>query len=739
MIIRTKDEISTALELLQTCDLWTYDVETTGLNVRKEKIIGFGCASPVNGKVFYIITHEWTNGQLVELLTKEDVLPVLKALEEKRLIGWNFSFDSRITFHYYGVKLWSALYADAMLMKHTLNENAINYKLKDSGVEEFGSYASEAQAEMLASIKANGGSEKEYYKADSYLMAKYGLQDNLLTAQLFNLYNYRLKNQGLTDFFYDMEVMPLLREVTIPMELRGVPVNVDYLRSTQAELETTLTDIEDSIQQQIEPLLTDFNAWYLNKEFPVKLSGPFLQKLAELENADLPRTKSGAYSFTAKNIEKMAPCLLKDVLTSKERISSSKILAVQKALLEESGIRYPFNILSKDHLKRLFFIRLGETPLSKTELGNPQVNDDFLELMAQKYEWAAQLQAYNSLTKLKGTYVDRVLEFQENSVFYPQFFMHRTTSGRFSGDAQQLPRKKSAEEIPNKVVREYTNRIRDFFVSAQNWKFVDADYSSLEVVVFADDAQDEPLMDIIKNDYDLYSIVAIDANGLEGYSGDKKSPNFLKTQRPELRQAAKEYALGARYGLQAYLLSKKMNVSETEAKSILDRYFKAYPKLRSRMDELITSAKKLGYVKSKAGRIRHLDELKRLDSQYGSVLYDGLEMWKKYHEDPKTYEIMKKRGSIARNLVNNALNFPIQSMAASIVSRASIAIMREFAALDLQAYIALSVHDELCVHCPDEEVSQVSEIMRRCMEHTTELSVPLTAEPIVGTVYGEVK
>lgn len=317
--------------------------------------------------------------------------------------------------------------------------------------------------------------------------------------------------------------------------------------------------------------------------------------------------------------------------------------------------------------------------------------------------------------------------------------MHRTTSGRFSGDAQQLPRKKSAEEIPNETVRRFTNLIRDFFVSAPGHKLVDADYSSLEVVVFADDAQDEPLLDIIRNDYDLYSIVAIDANNLQGYSGDKKAANFLKTHRPELRQSAKEYALGARYGLKAYLLSKKLGCSEQDAQAILNRYFKAYPRLKVRMDELITSAKKNGFVKSKAGRIRHLGELKRLHNQYGEVLYDGLELWKKYHDDGPTYAKMKKLSRTAKNLVNNALNFPIQSMAASIVSRASIEIMREFKIRGMEAYIALSVHDELCIHCPDSETEDVAAIMQGKMENTTKLSVPLNAEPIVGTVYGEVK
>jgi DNA polymerase I-like protein with 3'-5' exonuclease and polymerase domains len=100
---------------------------------------------------------------------------------------------------------------------------------------------------------------------------------------------------------------------------------------------------------------------------------------------------------------------------------------------------------------------------------------------------------------------------------------------------------------------------------------------------------------------------------------------------------------------------------------------------------------------------------------------------------------MKRKAGIARNLVNNSLNFPIQSLAASIVSKASIAIARQFKAEKMEAYICLSVHDELCILAPEKEVDKVCQIMQYNMENETKLSIPLQAEPVVGIKYGEVK
>ena len=756
MIIRHLSDIPKVAEILSRGDTFAYDIETDSLNPRKGTIIGFGICNVETLEAAYVVLKEFKEGNLCELIPYSEVTPLLNALATKKIIGHNLSFDVRFTVCQTGVDLTSAIYADTMLMAHTLDEERFNYGLKQLSAEIFGRDVTAEQAEMKASIKANGGTtDGEIYRANSELVAKYGIQDVKLTCRLFKYFLPRLEREGLSAFFFSEEVMPHYRECVVTMELRGFPLNMELLTTTQAEIALDITALEDQIQRDIKPLLAPFEDWYVRTKFPFKLTGPSRQKLAELVGVPdgWPRTDKGAYSFSKADIAKHIKKGLLAADTQLERYAVSMVdrapaelqQQVQLALLADEGTKYTFNLLSTDHLKRLFFgtsttpSLLNEKPINKTEKGSPQVDDLFLEAMAAKHKWAADLRDYRSLIKIKGTYIDRFLDAQENGLFYPSVFQHRTATGRLSGDLQQLSRKKNEAEEPNATIRKYNNRIRDFFVSAPGWSLVDADYSSLEVVVFADDAGDEALLDVIRKGEDFYSRVAIEVHGLKDYSADKKAPNFLKDHKPEVRQAAKSFALGCRYGLEAFKLHHDLKITQSEAERIVKNYFKSFPKLKQRMDELLVSAKKLGYVRSKAGRIRRVPQLKDMCAKYGDILFDGLELYRQYSEMPGLYEDMKQRARVARSLCNAVLNFPIQSYATSIVSRASIALTRAFKAEGLQAYIALSLHDELAVHCPDHEVPRVKELMREKMETTTVLSVPLEAEPTDGKVYGEIK
>lgn len=726
-------------QFIQNEQILAFDIETDSLNPRASQIIGFSVANLKN-ESHYVILKAFQNGELVDVVSKEEAAELISLLVGKKLVGWNLSFDTRHVYHYFNINLIPSVYFDGMLALHTLDEDRFSYSLKDYGAEVFGKSAKDAQDKLKESMEANGASKGELYKADANILAEYGKQDALLTIKLYKHLHSALEKADLLNFFLNTEVMPFYRHTLINMELKGIPVDVPYLQQSLAEIKKDLESIENSIIEQISPHLDLFTDWFLNKDYPVKMSGPFLQKALQRLNAPLPVTKTGAYSLTAKNIEAMDKNHnAYKLITGSVRLTNTEIRNIQLDLWAETGTKHMFNILSKHHLKKLFFDTLGESPLSRTEKGAPQVDEDFLELMGKKYKWAEELIVYNKLTKINGTYIERILEEQENGIFYPQFFMHRTTSGRLSGDAQQLPRIKGADEVPSELVRKYNNRIRNFFISKPGWKLIDADYTSLEVMVFADDSQDPALINIIKNNLDLYSQVAINAWNLHEFSADKKAPNFLKNHRPEKRQAAKAFALGFRYGLGTYKLSKDLCISESEAKAIYNNYFGAFPQLKKRMDEVIQSARSTGMVKSKAGRIRHLPELKQLVDQYGTMIFDQLEIWKEYNDMPGLYESMKKKCRLANNLQNNALNFPIQSLAASIVAQSAVQISKELQNRQMEAYICLSVHDELCIHAPEHEVEAVCELMQRHMEQTLPLSVPLEAEPIVGTKYGEIK
>lgn len=759
-IIDTNTEAMKLLQILKPNDIIAFDLETTGLNVRKEQVTDIAL---YDGKTAYNIVHrKWNGTELEEVVSKQVCALILNKLKKCKLRTWNGSFDTRFVYHYFGINLIESIWEDGMLKAHLAEENRFSYGLKEIAADVYGENATAEKTDMLQSIKANGGTAKQYFMADSNIRAKYAMQDVKLTYSLCEHFQEQLAADGLEEF-YQLETMELYRHVTIYAELYGIPVDVPFMQTTQAELSGLLIELEEQIQAEIAPLLNSFNSWYMNKNYPFELNSKFKQKLGELIAPELwPRLESGKLSFNAADLKRAKeltkteikkgvsrPLLqesdFENYISGKIRMPSELVYKVQRALMEEDGIKHIFNLSSKDHLKRLFFGTstvesvLKEIPISTTDKGSPQVDDEFLSAMALKYDWVKKLQRLNSLNKIKSTYVDRFLEEQENGIFYPSFYQHRTTSGRYSGDFQQLPRIKNEEEEPDEVVREFTSRIRNFFIAGVGKKFVDADYSSLEVVVFADDAEDEPLLNIIKNKEDFYSRLAILVYDLPEYSADKSSPVFLKKHRPEIRQAAKAFALGIRYGLGEYKLHKDLNITQQEAKRIVDSYFSSFPKLKSRMDDLQDSARRLGYVKSKAGRIRHLPEIPKIIDKWGECILNGLDLWKEWNEYPEQYEAAKRDARVLNNLLNNALNFPIQSFAASIVNRASIRLSKQFRKDGINAYIAANVHDEILVRCDENCVDIVKQYMREYMENTTTLLVPLEAEPIVGDRYGEVK
>jgi DNA polymerase-1 len=118
---------------------------------------------------------------------------------------------------------------------------------------------------------------------------------------------------------------------------------------------------------------------------------------------------------------------------------------------------------------------------------------------------------------------------------------------------------------------------------------------------------------------------------------------------------------------------------------------------------------------------------------------DSLELWKKYHETPKVYKEMKELRQTYKNELNNSINFKIQSLAASIVNRACIAMQRRFAEAGLRAKVCLQIHDEVILRAHKDDAERAAKLMQECMENTYKLSVPLIAEPHIGTRYGDIK
>jgi DNA polymerase I-like protein with 3'-5' exonuclease and polymerase domains len=573
------------------------------------------------------------------------------------------------------------------------------------------------------------------FKADLVVLSKYAIADTDITLRLYNYFERQLVEQGLHDFFYVDEVMPLYKHVTIKMEHRGVyldmPMLIEYLEEIKLELEKTEKSVVEALMATSEA--KEFVNGLLDEEFPVA-GARVKQAFCTKYGLSLPKLASGKYQLTKKSLEGIrnsfyqAYAYLSDIAWADD-LGGFDFKAIQMQLLLKDQ-KYPINIGSKDQLGKIVFDYMKIEPLTKTPSGKGQFNEDFVEHLAEKYgfAWAKELRVFNKLTKIKSSYYDRFMQQQENGIFYPTYQQHRTTSGRYSGDLQQLPRPMEEGSDDPRVLY-FNNILRALVIPKPGYIYIDDDYASLEPCVFADDAGDQALLDIFINNEDFYSKVAIMALGIKDASADKKAPNFLKNKNPKLRQDAKAYSLGIRYGAKSGKISQLLNISKEEAQDIIDSYFKAFPLLKDSMDKYINEAKTRGIVTSKFGRVRHLPRLREIYKKFGdSILdYKALPKLAFKHKIPMTELQLIRREY--NGLLNNALNFPIQSAANSIISRAAIAMSREFLEKKLDAWISAITHDQAVVSVREDQKKEVAEIVKRCMENTNTISVPLVAIP----------
>jgi len=421
-------------------------------------------------------------------------------------------------------------------------------------------------------------------------------------------------------------------------------------------------------------------------------------------------------------------------------VSIQKELYVEKARKKKPLTRFVFNISSKPQMKELCFDILGLKPLAYTEKKQPKCDAKFLESIADKFDWSAVLHQYNKLNKLRGTYIDRPLELNIDSIYYPQYKQHGTISGRYGSDMQQLP--KPPEKVET-IVDGYTDKTRTFFVARPGFKFIDADYESLEPHVFSHCSTDEKIQAIFHKGHDFYSTIAIDVEGLTEYSADKKADNYLGKLDNGIRSQAKPYSLGIPYGMTPYALAMTLGIDPKEGEVKYNNYFKSYPKLHKWYKESRLQAQTKGFVTSEVGRIRHLHKMRDLHKIHGDRLLDFRyrkriisQLSRRIGSREAEKEVVKMYMAY-KNEINNATNFKIQSLAASIVNRAAIAVVREFTKQNIEGFVIAQIHDQLIFEVADKDVETAKLIVQDKMENTTKLSIPLHAPPAIATNFRE--
>ena len=734
------------------------DTETSGLNPRKDKIVGWSISGD-EGIGFYIPTLVWDfskeelilqtiDGTSTETISKN----LLKALKGKKLVFHNASFDCQFIKNYYGIDLIEDIWVDTGLLVHTVyEEGAFGYGnpfgLKSIAImnqEALGLDVEEAankeQLELKESIKKNGGETTkvnfEIYKADMEILSKYASADTDLTLRICNLYLDKLRDEGLEKFFFEEEVMPVYKEVTIPMESYGVDLDMDLLNKINEEITQDLEDNKKIVQKSI--LRTEeAKSWVMDTAFenyPPSHKGNWAQNLCMRYSLDIPKSeKTGKYSLTAKNIEALEDSPQKEFLLTGnvDVLDELEVARISMSMWKESNDGEYINIQSKKHLGEVVFKYMGVKPKSQTRKGTPQFDMDMLEDLAKTYDWAENLRLYNKLLKIKSTYVDRFLDRNQDGRYYFYFKQNGTVSGRYGSDAQQLPKPlEEGEDAP--IIVKYVNIVRAFLTAGKGRKVIDADYESLEPHCFASVSGDEKLQEIFNNNYDFYSYVAIQTEKLEGVSADKKADNYLKKLDPVKRNKAKAYSLGVAYGMEAYALKMTLGVDQKTAEGLIKGYLDGFPQLRDWRENSRKKVKENGFIKNYVGRVRHLPRVKKIYDKFGERMMD----WR-FRKDLEAQgygrdQVLKVYRDY-RNGLNNCLNFQLQSLAAAVVNRAAVQINRKAKELNIDAIVQAQVHDQLIINVDEKDAEMFAPHVQKIMENTTKLpGVTLKAPPEIS-------
>jgi len=764
--VTDKETVNLLIQHIQESNVIAYDTETDSLNMRKGQIVGFSVSGDI-GIGFYMPTMAWSHeNESLDELTIEGIgchaiaKKILSMLIGKKLVMHNASFDCRFTKNFYGINLLDSLWVDTALLVHTVQEEGAGmgvFGLKPLAIsiqEHIGldveKAANEEQIELKESIKRNGGSVTkesfEIYKADMDILSKYAAADTDLTLRVCTYFLDKLKVENLEKFFFEDEVMPLYREVTIPMEEMGVDLDLELLEQTKEEIIEDLQKNKKIVLDSILALAAG-KEWVVDtalKEFPPSNKGTWAQTLAMRYSLSLPKSdKTGKYSITQKTLAELEDSPVREfLLTGKlDLLNEMEVLKISMALWKEKNDGEYINIQSKKHLGELVFDYMGIKPLvsgANTKSGRDKFDMDMIEELSKDYEWAENLRIYNKLLKIKSTYIDRFVDNHEDGRYYFYFKQNGTVSGRYGSDAQQLPKpKEDGEDAP--IIVKYTNIVRAFLTAGEGRKIIDADYESLEPHCFASVSGDVKLQEIFNNGWDFYSTVAIQTEKLDeqrdkypdGVSPDKKAPNYLKKLDPVKRNQAKAYSLGIAYGMEAYALGMTLGISQKEAEVLVEGYLNGFPQLKQWRLNSRKQVKEHGFITNKVGRIRHLPKVKKMYDTFGEQIMD----WKFRKDLSERYgkdQVLQWYRDY-RNGLNNCLNYQLQSLAAAVVNRAAVQINRKLKELGIDGRVQAQVHDQLIINVPEDQAEFVAPIIKEIMENTTKLEgVTLKAPPEIS-------
>lgn len=371
---------------------------------------------------------------------------------------------------------------------------------------------------------------------------------------------------------------------------------------------------------------------------------------------------------------------------------ATQIAEVERSIRDLAGDE-TFNIGSPMQLSHVLFDVMGlpTKGLKKTKRGYYSTNAKVLSDLARDHEIVRLILDWREKSKIKSTYLDTLGPLRRgDGRVHTTYNQTITATGRLSSSDPNL------QNIPTRS--ELGRTVKTAFSAGEGSVFLAVDYSQIELRLLAHLSGDEHLVRAFNEGEDFHAETAARVFGVP-----------VSEVTPDLRSRAKAVNFGIVYGQQAYGLSQSLHISMAEARDMIDRYYEAYPGVRTFLDNVVARAKQTGYAETMYGRRRHIPELKAKNPQL--------------------------RGFGERT----AMNHPMQGTAADIIKIAMARVSRRLEEEGFAAHMILQVHDELDFECPVEEVERLTAMVQDVMEHVVDLRVPLIAEASTGITWADAK
>ena len=371
---------------------------------------------------------------------------------------------------------------------------------------------------------------------------------------------------------------------------------------------------------------------------------------------------------------------------------ATQITEVERSIRDLAGDE-TFNIGSPMQLSHVLFDVMGlpTKGLKKTKRGYYSTNAKVLSDLARDHEIVRLILDWREKSKIKSTYLDTLGPLRRgDGRVHTTYNQTITATGRLSSSDPNL------QNIPTRS--ELGRTVKTAFSAGEGSVFLAVDYSQIELRLLAHLSGDEHLVRAFNEGEDFHAETAARVFGVP-----------VSEVTPDLRSRAKAVNFGIVYGQQAYGLSQSLHISMAEARDMIDRYYEAYPGVRTFLDNVVVRAKQTGYAETMYGRRRHIPELKAKNPQL--------------------------RGFGERT----AMNHPMQGTAADIIKIAMARVSRRLEEEDFAAHMILQVHDELDFECPIDEVERLTAMVQDVMEHVVDLRVPLIVEASTGITWADAK